>query len=380
MRRLFIRLALFLPVVVLMATVNYVVDPAGLFQVGGEREVARLLQAGSNVVVSWNALDDRQIQRHYVEGLTGAPAWILVGSSRGLFTRHQAVASESFFNHGVSGATIEDFVAIVGLYSERGLLPKHIILTIDPWILNRSNGQWRWQSLRGAYYPMARSLGISLDHGLKAFYVDATVRRMAELLSPSYFQTSLRALLYAPPGAPHLLPTDRDEPGDFATILRDGSLVYPRNEHNRAPDDVARTVREGLYKGYSLGSFHRLDPDLLDALNRTITFVMDRGVELTLVLIPYHPLEYQRMMRSLEHRIVSDVESTIHDVAQEHAVVVLGSYDPAKAGCAAEEFYDAIHPRPTCTQRLLEPLRRPRTRAAAKAMRPKTKPLRPALQ
>jgi hypothetical protein len=68
-------------------------------------------------------------------------------------------ANTTFFNHGVSGATIEDDIAILELYLENGPAPRTIIIDVDPWILNANNRQMSWMTLKGEYENGTRRIG-----------------------------------------------------------------------------------------------------------------------------------------------------------------------------------------------------------------------------
>ena len=58
--------------------------------------------------------------------------------------------SKHSLNLGVSGATVEDHVALLDLATTK-FNPKTLIIGTDPWIFNSASGQKRWQSLKTEY-------------------------------------------------------------------------------------------------------------------------------------------------------------------------------------------------------------------------------------
>jgi hypothetical protein len=358
-KRLAIRLITLAPIPVAMVLVNLSVDYAGLFHTDREHEIVGLLRAGNNVAVDVNNIDQRRLHRYYVESLTQAPDWVVLGSSRAMFIRHDMTPSDSFFNHAVFGAALEDFIGILGLYVSRGMFPKHVIVTIDPWIMNRLSDPPYWQSFRDVYAGVAQTAEISIDHGRSVFDLgNLNATKAEELLSPSYFQACLRQLLYEPRrlGPPPPVATDAD-PGDLSKILRDGSLLYPRSKYKRTPAEASLEIQARLTGLDSSGSFSRIDGGLKVALSRLVSYLARRGADVTLVLMPYHPLEYERMARWPGYSVATSVEEYARTMAEEEHVRYLGSYNPIALGCDESEFFDGDHPKPSCVAKVMEPLR-----------------------
>ena len=358
MHRLALRLLMLAPLAAAIVSTNLIVDYAGLFHSGQEQEIARLLAADRNVEVDLDTFDHRIMQRDYINRLAAAPEWAVFGSSRaGLAIDRRMVGGTRLFNHVVSGATVEDLLAMTAMYARRDMMPRHVVLTVDPWILNRSNSQIRWQSTRDEYEQMARILNVSIDHAPSVFYVSPlTARRTAELFSFSYFQACLRQVLYASGARSYPVATNEDQPGVRAKIMADGSWQYPRFEHSRTPEEVNDTVRSGLYAEYSLKSFTRIDPERQRALERLVAYLTARGSDVTLLLIPYHPLEYQRLIDAPEGVVVNAVEQYVRELAAASHARFAGSYNPNRLGCQSEEFLDGIHPTRSCMQRATQAL------------------------
>ena len=70
---------------------------------------------------------------------------------------------------------------------------------------------------------------------------------------------------------------------------------------------------------------------------------MSRGVQVTLVLTPFHPIYWQKLTTDPDYAGVQQAEQTVRALAARCGVEVYGSYDPAKAGCGNLDFYDGLH-------------------------------------
>ncbi|MBL0209054.1 MAG: hypothetical protein IPP84_14250 [Propionivibrio sp.] len=80
---------------------------------------------------------------------TQSKEFLVIGSSRSMQIGAD-VMQASVLNLSVSGASIEDYVAILDL--ARNLPAKTIILGVDPWVFNTNSGQSGWKSLAIEYF------------------------------------------------------------------------------------------------------------------------------------------------------------------------------------------------------------------------------------
>jgi len=170
-----------------VASTNYCVDPAQLFSDGNyEQGVADILLSGNNVTNVSN-YDERLLQKAYINNLKRGNDVIVFGSSRSMHIRSHLFPGMSFFNHGVSGASIEDYLAIYELYEQRKFVPSIVVLGLDPWILNQYSGQNRWKSLRWEYFSIANRLNINsnIDN-------DNESKKLMELISLPYLKESIK--------------------------------------------------------------------------------------------------------------------------------------------------------------------------------------------
>ncbi len=371
-------LAIFVSVYLLTLTsINYIADAGNLFRPSHAVDIAKLLAENWNVANVGN-YDERSLQKHYVELIEERKEIVAVGSSRSLQIQASHVGTLSFFNSSVTGASLEDLVGIYYFYRRNDLLPKVLLIGLEPWFLNRHHGQTRWKAIGPSVEEATKLIGVPLERGIQEFptpsYLMELVfsERHLELFSPSYFQHSLGDLFtywtvfqgYEGQSLERLFGLIGKVPeSDFYATDRqtstgplkrfDGSLVYPLSHRSRTIEEVAKRASgyAKWYPPYSMANFDRLDPDLKIFLQAFLDLLRRDGVRPVFLLPPYHPKAYQTL--SQDYPIVKDVETYYRTLAAAHHIPLLGSFDPNLCECTESDFFDPVHPKPSAIRRIL---------------------------
>lgn len=343
-KKLFYKLILLAPSVLLLSSINLFVDPAHLFSAGYENKVAKILLSGRNAVNVDN-YDERLLQKHYITGLRSAPEIIVLGSSRSMQIGKNLFPGKTFFNHSVSGASMEDYYSIYAMYRNRHILPSTVILSIDPWVLNRNHGQRRWMSVQEFYYSLADPKMSKYD----TFYsrLTAIKNKITSLFSPSYLQSSLRALYRTirNPAKPDVFYASDGVPPEFATKMSDGTLSYSAKDVNPSNEALKKAVLTYTRSEpvYSLGRYHAIDENYVHQLQYFIDILKTDNVNVIIFLPPYHPFVYDYLIRSDEYSIIGTAEDTVRMIAQKNNLLLLGSYNPSLCGFSGEDLFDGMH-------------------------------------
>jgi len=339
-----------LSVIMVVAAVNFFVDPANIFGNNDyEKAIAMLLVEGKNVANITNC-DERLVQKIYINNIRMPLEVVVLGSSRSLTICSQDFPGRSLFNNSVSGASIEDYLATYELYWVRGFVPKIVIIGTDPWLLNKNNDQKRWKSLKEYYLSMAARL--HLKPGLLASAsANSSLQqdKIEQLINFEYFMKSINYERHDR----HIYPTVEQE-ADVSIKRADGSISYDKAFREMSPLQTIQAATEYAWTNpvYSLGGFKELDPDIQETLERFIDLLKKSGIEVILFLAPYHPVTYEILMQREEYaNILPRAEAYFRDLAQRKGLRLVGSYNP-HGWCAPEEFYDGMHPRKTCMARL----------------------------
>ena len=344
MRRFVIKLAVTaLPVALILLGVNYLVDPAKRFDNEYEMEMARIVADGKYVTAVSN-YDERLFRKNLVRLMTWAPDVAVIGSSRTLLIGSDHFKGLRVFNSSVSGASIEDLVALYQLMKGSGKLPRKILLGVDPWMFNDSYQDVRWKSLEGYYYEYIM--------GRNSQQVEVgKLTDVSNLLSLSYFQAAIKYLVKHGKGTAPIRTGSKYNDGN--TVLSDGSLVYGREFREVDTNELDRRANEYIRGDiYGLHDYHAVSNRKWDLFSTLVGNILRSGPTLELVMVPYHPRIYGRIVNS--YPVVAEVEARLRCIATSHSLVIRGSYDPSEAGASATCFYDGMHCNEQGVARLLE--------------------------
>jgi hypothetical protein len=345
---------IFLLLLLLTAVFNFQVDSAGVFRPNkGLKYTAVNLLKGNMVVGYPGRNDERELQRLIVENYPGRRDIVAIGSSRTMVLRKRFIGRDiDFFNHSVAGAVIEDYVAIIGLYKRKGVLPKTVIIGLDPWMFNKNNkmGGDFWRVLESYYNEMAaqfpkssrgtRVVGNAADEkaGVTSTYKQL-INLEYTLQNWQYLQKGKKAYV-----------TDTIDVDDYVREP-DGSLHFPYSTRfAKMPAGVALDLPEIIYSNFDAISGTELFENLLH-------YLMAHGVRVVLLLPPLHPDVYRFWQQNPKYAITLKVETYLRELARANNITVIGSFDPGRYGFRADDFADAIHGHETVMERLFEGFR-----------------------
>ena len=92
----------------------------------------------------------------------------------------------------------------------------------------------------------------------------------------------------------------------------------------------------------------------MTAVDRLFDLLTRRGVRVILIHPPFNPAFYRRVEDSAYGAGLRRVEAVTARLAAAHGATVVGSFDPATAGCLESMYIDAEHSSPACLQRVLD--------------------------
>jgi hypothetical protein len=334
----------------LIAGLNYRVDPAAIFDNGlAARENATILTSGQAAALTH--VDDRRLHVEVAQLISPTPDTLILGSSRTMLANTQMV-SGTLYNASVSSATLPDILGLAEAFVAAGKKPRILVLGADTWLLSGTPINQRWRAIAEEYGAMQARIG----EQTKRRTTDR-LSRAKTLISLPYTLESLavlrvdpKAALFARPPLAAIDPARWDGPLKRA----DGSLRYGVDVRNRATQlvqaaaltDAQQIITEALVA-------EEPDPAAVDTLSRFARYLEFEGVTLVLLLPPFNPLTYRAASESARPDYLREREQYYRQWAGKLGVRVVGSYDPARAGCGAEEFYDGVHARPSCLARQL---------------------------
>jgi hypothetical protein len=378
------KLAFFLPIPLVIASVNYYVDPGQLFR--GEDYVQRivdLLSSGKNV---WNVIynhNERLKQRLMVAKLPTRPDIVVLGSSQTKAVGSRTFPDKYVYNAGVSAGTLEDFIGIYELFYERQLVPKEVILEVNPWLLNKNdkNVHPHFVALAREYSTALQRMGRSKDEGI------SLVRRLefhpvVQLFSLGYFRQSLggvsgvidlsQRMIGRASTRRQIVPADltlrtTDVPiKDTFVLVSDGTWWV----HG---EDLITTLADAIeYADKPRGwvNFAELDRERDELFERFIGQMQKDGAKVSLFMPPWPHETYELIKNNPRYAILTSLEQYIADVAKRYSLDVYGSYDGGELGFTLDDFYNPDHLRRPGQARIIREYKRSPTIAREQAAPP----------
>lgn len=335
MKKFIIKLIFVLtPIFLLLVSVNFVGDAANLFSKDYEQKIAIQILKGNNVTNVIN-YDERLLQKCIVNDATICPDIVVLGSSREMLINASFYKNQTFFNNAVSGASIEDLLAIYQLYEQKNFIPKRILLGLDPWTLNINNGQDRWSSLSKEFSIFHKKL-FNSDLRLEVKHPDS---KYLQIVSPSYFKSSLRKLLlFNEPVA------TKNNNNEMFTKLKDGSISYDLKYKLASEADVSKRSLEFISgEIYSVEKFDKLSEEIIALLEKFIIHCQKKNIQISFFLAPYHPTVYSFICSSKKYHKILESENFYIALGKKYNVKVVGSFDPFLLGVDNSCFYDGMH-------------------------------------
>lgn len=323
---------LIIPIVLLLIIVNYVGDSANLFKTGYEFKMAKILIADSFVTNIAN-YDDRIFQKEVIVQLKKAPEIIVLGASKTMLIDGPMLGSNNIFNNSVSVAVLKDYIAIYQIYKENNILPKKVIIDIEPYLFNKNNQhQHGWKSIRNFYYDFNNERRKGYDF-----------LKYKELISLSYFQVSLENFSRASRGNDEPLAT-KNKFNKTATKLTDGTVVYSKSYRDVSQNEIDEKASSYLAGGsFSIDMlrFNSIDKYIWTEFEKLINDMKMNNIIVEFFLCPHHPKVYNTIKDECAMALAT--EEMIIKYAREHNIRLYGSYSPYNCGVNETDFFDGVH-------------------------------------
>lgn len=323
----------------LVVAVNCSVDSS--YTIRGNQfysQMARLALAGNIVAVPMN-YNERLYQVAVVSEMKDIPETLVAGSSRGMFLGEEVTGYHNLYNACVSGACLEDYYALIGMYYQKFGLPKRIIIETSPWVVYAGDKEARWRRT-SIYAPSAMSFYFTANgHELKAGPPSES-----PYFSISYFQYNFGVLIKNGTKAfsrdEARVSTNPSEAADYP----DGSIRYAAKLENPSPSRLAEvTSQTGPVTYKNLDKMTGIDALKAQGYENLIKFLMASGVEVMIYLQPFSPTQCRYIYEGNANPAFRDVEAYLHELGGKFGIKIYGGYDARKFGLGDERFIDFMH-------------------------------------
>lgn len=335
--------ALFLlPLLLLVAGVNWYVDSYAYLRVTYNEIAKEMTEMSQNVVgLEESDYNDRNLLLACLNGQKEAKEVVIIGSSRVFTFDHKMFDTDSFYNAGLSEATIYDLWAVTGILAENGHLPKTMVIGVDAFLFNAAHNNDRWQELEEYVSYLAWEMGAE-DSAGSAVSRQNTGRNYDKLFSLDYFRYNITCL---PEGKRFQVSYTEDWETDLYTKHYDGSIAYQKELREVAEEDVIAMTEQAMEEQvvYRMTDYREIDAKSMEMFVALIDYLQSQDVEVILYLPPYSPMLYDYIESEEVFQIAFEVEKTIKELASDEQIALYGSYDPEGSGLKMSDLYDVYH-------------------------------------
>ncbi len=339
----------FLLIVFLAAVMaaNYFITPL-IYVWNDKTEVAETFVAGKDFAVFDLNVDIRGIRRAHISRLTDTPEVIVLGASHWQEAPADLFPGKSYYNAHVHRDYYEDLLAAVEVLIENDRLPDTLIMSIRdhtflPIDLRTDS---LWLNFVPDYRAMARRLDIPSHPWRETLPVDSWL----DLSSLAALRSKVIEWVQAPqkPG-----PTQANLLDTLDILRRDGSIRWSRQ--HQALFTPERTREEALLAAdHKIAQGIEIGDAAVEAVDRLLALLKEKGVRVVLVHPPFNPSFYDAVAGSEYANGLQRVAAETARLAAAHGAIVVGSFDPADAGCRESMYIDSEHSNSECLKLVVD--------------------------
>lgn len=313
---------------------NYKVDSLAILGNTTLDKVAKELSKG-RIIAGLSNIDERLFRKKSIEYLEREIDIIAIGSSRTMQLRKNMITNDeedNFYNYSVSGASLEDYMALLQVHKNKfNSLPKIIILGIDPWVFNQNSGQTRFLSLKKEYEDF-----LFLLENKKPIFLQQK-NKFSQMFSISYLKTNLKTV--SKKQQFYIVDTIDT---DAALKMPDGSIYYPYDTRYPNFEKVEKNA-----KAYASGSVYSLEKfnkiSNIELFESFIIYLKNQDSIVYFYLPPYNPITYDILISKEKYQTINSVEKYLVNFAEQNNIELIGSYNPHKYGFSNSDFSDGMH-------------------------------------
>lgn len=319
--------------------INCVVDASSTIR-PQHTKLAKLALDGNTVAVPEN-YNERVYQTCIVDNMKEMPETIVIGSSRGMYVGSEVTGYDNIYNNCVSGACLEDYYALIGLYYNKYHdVPQRVIIETSPWVFYAGNPEGRWREDR-KYHDCAceffevvngSQLAGKSSKGAENPYISLpyfryNIEQWKEMGS-QVFEEDAR------------ISTNPSEAADYP----DGSIRYEATLENESEERLNKVLSINGACTYE-GSNNMTEVDAEKALRYEafIDYLLSNGTEVIIYMQPFSVTQCRYSFDEGLNPGYCLAYEYILSVAKKRNIEVHGGFDARAFGLTDNRFIDHMH-------------------------------------
>ncbi len=323
----------------LIIGVNYAVDAASVIR-PQHTQMAKLSLAGNIVAVPEN-YNERVYQMCIVNNFGEIPETVVIGSSRGMFIGEEVTGYNNIYNNCVSGACLEDYYALLGLYYDKfHVLPKRVIIETSPWVFYAGNPEGRWRE-DSRYYDSACSFfeRVNGEELIENSNTDAE----NPYISLSYFRYNIaqwKEQGYKLLKEDARISIDVTEAADYP----DGTRRYQASSENESKDRLNKVLStSGACTYQNSNDMMEIDPEKSFGYENLIDYLQNNGTEVIIYMSPFSVTQCKYSFDDNLNPGFLLAYDYIINFARNRNLEVHGGYDAREFDLSDIRFMDFMH-------------------------------------
>ncbi|MEI6090064.1 MAG: DUF1574 family protein [bacterium] len=357
-KKFFIRLSLLvIPLVILILFVNIKVD-SGFVIHNRSTEIAKILVSGSNAGIKyvpskWGGLQIAIVKERLKSDKNPKKDIIVFGTSRSSEINSEIFPENTFFNCAMPGGNVLDYIALYGLYKRNKILPKYLIISIDPWSFHARKSvtiDKKIQFISDTTIPLEVNKDLVKDYqyALKSLNIKTNANfvttgnklsfdNIIELFNPNYFQINIKSIFDK-----MVIKTNQSSIESYFVLRSDGGYsLTPQSQIDslNVKDEAFKFI-----KIRNLDLFIKFDTTSNYWLyfRKLLAKMKADGVTPIVYISPINPIVYSNLAKSSK----VDLEKQIEKFCKANGILIVGSFNPNKYGYrrVSNFFMDAYHP------------------------------------
>ena len=331
---------------VFFAAFNYIVDYQNFFSKKNivEKELKNISnQVNSNNFRNYDNYSHRDIKRALALFSEKDDCFIL-GSSQ-----HIIISSENLFNLDINcknntnlslpGGSLEDILINTYFLSLRENKVKKIFLGIGPYTFKyNTDYQLRWKKFENIFIKMNNEKIINKKNiiqdakeVIKILYDKKFLIKNIESVKNKFFNLNIKI---------------DNNSFEGIKINNDGSYKF-FGDYELQDGELISKVKNARW-GFDELNFE-IGPK--ETLINNIKFIKSLGIDVDIILVPFHPFVFSSNDWIVEKIVIADNE--IQKISKEMKIKIHGSFFPYDLSCFNIDFYDDSHPRKTCIEKIM---------------------------
>ena len=333
---------MFLPPIILLVSVNLIVDVSQFFHPEISEKIADSILKGQSIRVIGNNGNERLIKQILIEKMKKEIDTIAVGPSLVMYIGSEAVKNTSFYNLGVSRADHYDIMATFGLLKINKIKFNKVILCIDFPIFSNT-AYVKNNKKHNDLIDFTNYMIDFLENNKQDFFSSSNFfanLKEAPFFSLTYFKDCLKYFIKQKSLNRIEIVTNNTKEQYYTS---EASIFPPERSNNNSEEDIISAVKEIKNQPRFHDSFNgEIDNDCKKQFIKLVNYLQKQDVEIIFWYHPFPPALWDNTNWN-QYPALKELDRWSREFAQKKRIKTIGSYNPHDIGIRNIDFLDGRH-------------------------------------